>query len=316
MPNMNLQSALGDWLEIIRQNKSPNTYRTSLAASRSLLSVIGDVPLDKLDEEQYSIFLSRLKRHSPATEKLYATIIYLFFEYLAAKELRSFNMAAMKYTRKTETRKIGENLREIDKEQLAVFQGFVLKFDPAGDLQLSRAKAWITLAFESGLRAFELCGLRRNNINLPKCYGTVTGKGDKKAKFYFTDASVQAIGDYLKLRNDQEPKRGANVPADNRPLFVSHSRRRSRSLSPITTETARADLSRMLVLCFGEERNITPHVLRHFFVHSFLEEYKNPELARKAARHKNIATTQRYLHVDDEEVQSAHRKIFSKGETR
>lgn len=309
---MNIQTAMNGWLEIVKDNKSINTYKTSLAASRELLYSIGNVPMRDLTEDHYSRFLSKLKRHSPATEKLYATIIYLFFEYLTAKNIHPLNMAAMKYTRKNETRKIGDNLREIDKEQLAAFRSFVLGFDPKDNLQLARAKAWIILAFESGLRAFELCGLRRNNINLTKRYGTVTGKGDKKAKFYFTDTSVVAINAYLKLRESQEPKRGANIPADNRPLFVSHSRRRSRSLSPITTDTARADLYRILVLCFGEKPNITPHVLRHFFVDAFLDETGNPELARKAARHANIATTQRYLHVDDEEVQSVHRRIFRK----
>jgi len=308
---ISLQNALDDWLEIVKQNKSINTYKTGLAASRELVAAIGNMPLNDLTEDQYSIFLSRLKRHSPATEKLYATMIYLFFEYLTAKDIRSLNMAAMKYTRKNETRKIGENLREIDKEQLATFREFVFSFAPGEDLQLARARAWSILAFETGLRAFELCGLRRNHINLQKHYGTVTGKGDRQAKFYFTDASVAAINHYLKSRDTKEPKRGANVPAENRPLFVSHSQRGSRSLSPITTETARADLNRMLVLCFGESTNITPHVLRHFFVDAFLEETNNPELARKAARHKNIVTTQRYLHVDDEEVQSVHRRIFN-----
>lgn len=313
---MNLQSALNDWLEIVKQNKSINTYRTSLAASRELITAIGDMPLNDLTEEHYSLFLSRLKRHSPATENLYATIIYLFFEYLTAKSIRSLNMAAMKYTRKNETRKIGENLREIDKEQLAAFRDFALRFEASEDLQLARAKAWIILAFESGLRAFELCGLRRNQINLQKRYGTVTGKGDRQAKFYFTGDSVSAINHYLSLRAEKEPKRGANVPADNRPIFVSHSRRRSKSLSPITTETARADLNRILVLCFGEATGVTPHVLRHFFVDAFLEETSNTEMARKAARHKNIATTQRYLHVDDQEVQSVHSKIFAQEAVR
>lgn len=307
---MNLQNALDDWLEIVKQNKSINTYKTSLAASRELMSAVDNIPLDALTEDHYSQFLARLKRHSPATEKLYATIIYLFFEFLTAKDLRALNMAAMKYTRKTETRKIGENLREIDKDQLGAFREFVLRFDPAEDLALSRAKAWITLAFESGLRAFEICGLRRNQVNLPKLYGMVTGKGDRQARFYFTTATSAAITNYLKLREAKEPKRGANIPAENRPLFISHSRRRSRSLSPITTETARADLSRMLVLCFGSTGAVTPHILRHYFVDAFLEKTHNPEMARKAARHKNIATTQRYLHVDDQEVQSIHQEIF------
>ncbi len=76
------------------------------------------------------------------------------------------------------------------------------------------------------------------------------------------------------------------------------------------TDTARADLKHMVVLAYGEEQHITPHLLRHFFVNAILSATDNPETARKAARHASIATTQRYLHVDEKEVQAAHHKVF------
>lgn len=296
------------WLEALKENKSRNTYLTALAASREFIKIIGDIPLDELDEEQYSIFLSRLKQHSPATEKLYATMIYLFFEYLAHKNLKGINTANLRYLRRNETRKVGRRLRELDKDLLSQLRKFVLNLE-TNDLTLLRAKAWITLAFESGLRVFEICGLRRNDLNLSGHFGIVTGKGDKQAKFYFSSESVAAISEYLEQRQRREPSRGSNIPAENRPLFVSHSKRSSRHLSPIDTETARADLKRVAGM-MSEGDRITPHLIRHFFVNAILEETGNPETARKAARHDSIATTQRYLHVDDEEVQEAHKKIF------
>jgi site-specific recombinase XerD len=311
---MNLQDALNDWLEVVKENRSKNTYNTSKAADKEFVKVIGDMPLKELTEEQYSIFLSRLKIHSPSTEKLYASIMYLFFEYLAAKEIHPMNVAALRYMRRYETRKIGKKLREFDRDALEAFRSFVFDFSaPEDALTLARAKAWITLAFESGLRAFELCGLRRNDLNLPKHYGIVTGKGNKEAKFYFTDRTVKAITAYLQMRSRLEAGRGANIPQDNRPLFVSHSKRGFSHLSPIDTDTARADLEQMVTLAIGEDTTITPHVLRHFFIDEFLKQTDNTELARKAARHESMATTQKYLHVDDKEIQAAHRKVFEEG---
>jgi site-specific recombinase XerD len=307
---MALQDALNDWLEIVRQNKSKNTYKTSVAASREFIKALGNISLEKLDEDQYSVFLSWLKKFSPSTEKLYATIMYLFFEYLAYKNIRPINVAAMRYLRRNETRKIGIRLRDVDTDQLKEFEEFIFNLSvPEKDLQLARAKAWITLAFESGLRVFEICGLRASGINLSKHYGIVIGKGDKEAKFYFTDRSVLAIRAYLRMQTVYEQKRGANIPLENRPLFVSHSKRGFSHLSPIDTDTARADLRRVAGM-FSDDMNVTPHLLRHFFVNAILEATDNPETARKAARHESIATTQRYLHVDEKEVRAAHQKVF------
>lgn len=311
MPNVTLQSALDDWLEVLRENRSKNTHDTSLAASREFIKAIGDISLSNVDEEQYSVFLSWLKKFSPSTEKLYATLIYLFYEHLAHKYNHPVNIVAMRYLRRNETRKPGTRLREVDTGLLASLKDFVFNMEVSeGDLQTARAKAWITLAFESGLRAFEICGLRMSNLNLSKHYGIIIGKGDKEARFYFTDESTTAIRSYLRMQATLEQKRGTNVPMENRPIFMSHSKRGFSRLSPINTDTARSDLKKIVSMAFEDEKNITPHAIRHFFVNAILEATNNPETARKAARHESIATTQKYLHVDDDEVRKAHGRVF------
>ncbi len=309
---MNLQGALNDWLDQVNESRSKNTYKTSLAASREFVRALGDMPLQEFTDDHYSIFLSWLKRFSPTTEKAYASIMYSFCEYLAAKKAHPLNIAALIYSRKHETRRVGKRLREIDIEDLAKFRTFVFDLEvPKDDLTIARAKAWITLAYESGLRAFEICGLRRSNLNIPKQYGTVIGKGDKQAKFYFTDKSIRAINDYLQMRAEKEPRRGTNIPAGNKPLFVSHSDRRFKNLSPINTDTIRADLNKLTALAFGESVGITPHMIRHFFIDDFLRRTGNPEWTRKIARHDSAATTQHYIHTDDEEIQKVYREKFS-----
>jgi site-specific recombinase XerD len=313
---MNLQDAVNEWLESVKENKSVNTYKTSLAASREFIKALGNMPLEKLDQEQYSIFLSWLKKFSPSTEKLYATIMYLFYEHLAYRQNHPVNIAAMRYLRRNETRKLGVKLREVDTELLEEFRDFVFNMGLPEDLTLARAKAWITLAFESGLRAFEVCGLRMGSLNLSKQYGVIVGKGDKEAKFYFTDRSVLAIRWYFRLRVNKEQGRAANVPIESQPVFVSHSKRGFKHLSPIDTDTARADIRKIVSMAFDDEQKITPHLIRHFFVNAILEATDNPETARLAARHESLATTQRYLHTDEKKVRAAHRKAFGKDENK
>lgn len=309
---MNLQEAINEWLESVKESKSVNTWKTSVAASREFIKALGNMPLEKLDEEQYSIFLSWLKKFSPSTEKLYATIMYLFFEHLAYRQKHPVNIAAMRYLRRNETRKLGVKLREVDTDLLTEFRDFVFSMELSEDLTLARAKAWITLAFESGLRAFEVCGLRMSNLSLSKQYGVIVGKGNKEAKFYFTDRSADAIRFYFRLRTLNEQKRAANIPIESQPVFVSHSKRGFKHLSPIDTDTARADLRKIAGMAFEDEQKITPHLIRHFFVTAILEATDNPETARLAARHESLATTQRYLHTDEKKVRAAHRKAFGK----
>jgi integrase/recombinase XerC/integrase/recombinase XerD len=62
----------------------------------------------------------------------------------------------------------------------------------------------------------------------------------------------------------------------------------------------------------GEEAvgSITPHSFRHYFVTTVLQASGNLKLAQELARHKNIAVTQRYSHLSDDELDKEYLDIF------
>jgi site-specific recombinase XerD len=55
----------------------------------------------------------------------------------------------------------------------------------------------------------------------------------------------------------------------------------------------------------GIEKAIHPHSLRHSFATDFLRETHNIRLVQKALGHANLATTQIYTHIVDEELEEA-----------
>jgi site-specific recombinase XerC len=59
---------------------------------------------------------------------------------------------------------------------------------------------------------------------------------------------------------------------------------------------------------------ITPHSFRHYFVTVVLRSSGNLKLAQELARHKNIAVTQRYAHLSDDELDKGYWNIFEENQ--
>src|SRR5690606_31035217 len=121
---------LNAWLQIRKNAKSIHTFRASERAARVFLEAIGDIPLPHLTEDHYSRFLRALKIYGDRTEQLYATLIYGWFVYLSAREIRPVNLAKLKYIRETEQRRPGKRLRPMDKQSIVKLQEGISKIDP------------------------------------------------------------------------------------------------------------------------------------------------------------------------------------------
>jgi integrase/recombinase XerC len=82
---------------------------------------------------------------------------------------------------------------------------------------------------------------------------------------------------------------------------------------PISTTTGRAIVAERARQALGapDESRISPHSFRHYFVTSVLRgSGGNLKLAQELARHRNIAVTQRYAHLSDDELDRGYSDIF------
>ena len=92
------------------------------------------------------------------------------------------------------------------------------------------------------------------------------------------------------------------------PIFARHDRGAGKKTKSITPTTGRNIISARVKEFIGPEAvgTITPHSFRHYFVTKVLRSSGNLKLAQELARHKNIAVTQRYAHLSDDELDKGY----------
>jgi len=157
--------------------------------------------------------------------------------------------------------------------------------------------AVLELAYASGLRRSELCGLRLEQLHLEAGFLNVIGKGNKERVVPVGSKAVTALNRYL------THGRPALVrPRSPAAVFLT---RRGTAFAPITLW---ARIKRR-VRRAGVARNITPHMLRHSFATHLLEHGADLRVIQELLGHATISTTERYTHVSGHRLRDIHRQF-------
>jgi integrase len=182
--------------------------------------------------------------------------------------------------------------------------------DPLNRLISLRDRAFLYTLADTGLRVHEACALRRGDIDWNEGRAIIIGKGNQQAVIRFSRRSLGALKDYLSVRASLDGASGRTLGA--LPLFARHDRGAGKKIKPITTTTGRNIVAYWVRQTLGSEAvgSITPHSFRHYFVTVVLRASGNLKLAQELARHKNIAVTQRYAHLSDDELDKGYYDIF------
>ncbi|SHI98375.1 Site-specific recombinase XerD [Clostridium cavendishii DSM 21758] len=151
----------------------------------------------------------------------------------------------------------------------------------------------LTVFLNCGLRLSELC-----NIRLDKIKGdtlTIIGKGDKERTVYLNNATLNAISNYLNIRDtSQVPNEYKNI------LFLSNRNK------PIDKRTVEILVKKHIKNAGITDVKCTPHKLRHTAA-TLMYKHGNVDIRslQSILGHENISTTQIYTHVDDETLRDA-----------
>ncbi|MFO1513567.1 MAG: tyrosine-type recombinase/integrase [Verrucomicrobiota bacterium] len=157
--------------------------------------------------------------------------------------------------------------------------------------------AILELAYASGLRRSELCGLRLEQLHLDAGFLNVIGKGNKERVVPVGSRAIAALNRYL---NDGRPK--LVKPRSPASVFLT---RRGTAFAP---PTLWAHVKRR-VRRAGVTRNITPHMLRHSFATHLLEHGADLRVIQELLGHATISTTEIYTHVTGSRLRDIHRKF-------
>ena len=320
---MLVSDCIEKYLSSVKLSRSANTYRTYQHAMNLFKDVLlaHDIDSEKtevtdLSEDAVIWMAAALKEYSSASEQVYMTATVAFYEFIAGENLAPINLPRVRLLVKQRTRIPGVRLPQFPKNDIEKVLDYAedLKNKPA-ESQVERLinlrdRAFLICLADTGMRVHEACNLRRGDIDWFESRAIIIGKGNKEAVLRFSKRSIQALKDYLQSRAELDGVGGKALAS--LPVFARHDKAVGKKIKAISTTTGRAIVNQRVKECLGEEAvgTITPHSFRHYFVTTILGNTGNLKLAQVLARHTNIAVTQRYSHLADDELDKKYSEIF------
>ena len=318
-----ISHVINEYINTVTSARSANTGRTYQNAMNAFRNMLNDrklppetTPISAMPEDAVVWFISALKVYSATTERLYLTALAGFYEFLSAERLCEINLPRIRLLIRQRARKPGQRLPQFPFNNIEKILEYARKIvlSPNKDLpsQLinSRDRAFLLTLADTGLRVHEACALHRGDVDWNEGRALIIGKGNQQAVVRFSRRSLLAIKEYLTLRASLDGASGRTLAS--LPLFARHDRGAGKKIKPITTTTGRNIVTQRVNEALGIEAvgTITPHSFRHYFVTVVLRSSGNLKLAQELARHKNIAVTQRYAHLSDDELDKGYWNIF------
>jgi integrase/recombinase XerC len=324
-PVYSIAAAMDNYLRSVGLARSQHTAHTYRNAIHRFSETLARRDLDpahceisELDEDSVAWFAEDLKTSSPATERLYLTAVSGFFEYLAAEEIQTVNLPRVRLLIRQRGRIAGQRLPQFPKSAIdeivekAEHLGLAAVENKTERLRNLRDRAFLITLADTGLRVHEACNLRRGDIDWYESKAIIIGKGNRQAVIRFSTRSLAALKDYLAARSALDGASGRPLTA--LPIFARHDRGAGKKIKPITPTTGRNIVTERVRELLGEAAvgSITPHSFRHYFVTRVLQASGNLKMAQELARHRNIAVTQRYAHLNDDELDKGYWEAIEK----
>lgn len=172
--------------------------------------------------------------------------------------------------------------------------------DPGNDFESVRNLAIIDLFYETGIRRAELIGLKISDIDLNVGTIQVTGKRNKQRLIPIGDKLKNTLKEYITIKN----KETENLTDY---LFV---RKEGQQLYPMLVHRIITEsLSSISTLS-----KTSPHVLRHTFATSMLNNGADINAVKELLGHSSLAATEVYTHTSFEELKKIYNKAHPRAE--
>ena len=160
-----------------------------------------------------------------------------------------------------------------------------------------RDKAMAGLMLLSGLRSAEVLALRVSDVDIPRGWVLVTGKGDRERRVPVDAEIAGLIQTYLLA---ERPDADADGTVTGRLFVVAKGPNRGR---PLTAEGLRA-----VFRYHREQSGVTaghPHALRHSFGTALAEAGTDLAVIQALMGHEHVDSSARYIHLAPAHVRAA-----------
>lgn len=235
---------------------------------------ISELTIDIL--RKYALYLSR-RGISDNSFKTYIKGIKVFLHWLYEEEYTGVNLSEKMKLPKAQRKAIDVLTNTEVKE---MFSSFDTK-----DVHGLRNYCICALMIDSGLRRSEIIKLKLSDLHIIEGYAVINGKGNKQRLVPLGNISKKYLIKYTNMRK-------ANIQTDA--LFLTKQNR------PITNSTiARLFRTLQAQKVVGDHltRRIYPHLLRHTFATTYLENGGNIYALQQILGHTTLDMVKKYVHL-------------------
>ncbi len=172
----------------------------------------------------------------------------------------------------------------------------LLDLPAAVDFPSARLRCLLELLYASGLRVSELVGLDLQDVFFEQRTLRVMGKGSKERLVPFHEGAAEILEHYLTFRSSHLALKSLPPTAA---IFLNL---RGGRLTP----TSVRNLVRKVVDGAALRALISPHALRHSFASHLLAHGMDLRAIQELLGHASLSTTQRYTHLDLEQLSKTY----------
>ena len=157
----------------------------------------------------------------------------------------------------------------------------------------------IELIYQTGLRRSEVVGLEDKDVDIGKRQLKVLGKGNKERMVPFGMKLAEMIENYRVIRNRE-------VEISTTKFFV-HAK--GIPLNPMHIY----NVVRKLMGAVTTQEKRSPHVLRHTFATSLLNDGADVNAIKELLGHETLAATQVYTHASFDKIKTIYERTHPRG---
>lgn len=208
--------------------------------------------------------------------------------------------------RKIETKRIkSDYIDYITEKEFEIFFNFINDYEKY-KINALRSQLLVNIGYTSGMRLSEMLGLTVADIKKKEI--RIVGKGNKPRRVFFTSSTEELLENYLKEREKPIPRTWKKEDYSDF-VFISHNSGYD-YWKPIKKNTVCEKIKK-----YSDSldiwKRITVHSLRHSYATRLLESWLNVREIQELMGHKDIQTTEWYIHLLKWNLQKKVNQIFN-----
>lgn len=260
--------------------------------------------LSRADADMIRFWLLRLMEEGLSARSVNRKLSSLksFWRYLLAKGLAKENPC-----RKLLSPKVHKSLPSfLKKEEMESLLDDACENEDISEFVAKRNRLMIEMLLQTGMRRSELMGLALSDVDMSSCLLRVKGKRDKQRLIPFGPMLQSMIQDYLDSRA-QWQSQCEDLYDFSDCLFVRENGK------PLYPQLVYRLVHDKLSQCSSLAKK-SPHVLRHSFATTLLNNGAQLNAVKELLGHANLSATEVYTHTTFEELKQVYKQAHPRAD--